>query len=174
LDPDPINSLVTTRPARWLNLNLHHLNSTSFSRPHPIPRPGSDTCRLLHFLFCLRLLPYFRIRCLSLTPHPAVPLSGCLESATAFSNPHNFLHLPSTDLHITLRAPAKMAGTRNYDFLVRCPFTTPQGSARDECLRSEMTDQTATHRRFRRWQIMLPTTIQRRLLHTLIHHHDRN
>jgi hypothetical protein len=35
-------------------------------------------------------------------------------------------------------------------------------------------DQAAPHRRLRRWQILLSAALQRRLLHSLFHHHYRN
>lgn len=76
-----------------------------------------------------------------------------------------------------------MAGTRNYDFLVRSLrlylsilppsihnvlFTIPSHAL------TLYADQTPPYRRLRRRQILLSLTLQRRQLHALLHHNDRH
>jgi hypothetical protein len=61
-----------------------------------------------------------------------------------------------------------MAGTRNYDFLVRLPVRFGPRPAPANL----HADQAPLNRRLGRRQIMLSATIQRRLLHTLVHHDD--
>ena len=73
-----------------------------------------------------------------------------------------------------------MAGTRNYDFLVR--FSVPPTCDRFESRLARalltdiflFTDKAAPDRRLGRREIMLSASVQRGLLHTLLHHNDRH
>ena len=66
-----------------------------------------------------------------------------------------------------------MAGTRNYDFLVGIPGHLESTHFSIQ-LTVMLADKTTSHRRFRRWEIVLLAPVQRGLLHTFLHHHNRH
>ena len=69
-----------------------------------------------------------------------------------------------------------MAGTRNYDFLVRRFFAMSEVSSeqRFELTLPTLTDKTPAHRRLGRRKILLPAALQRGFFHTVFHHHYWN
>lgn len=116
-------------------------------QPRQIPQPPASTADCAHY-----------------SPPPAsITQPAARSTQHAARSPQPPPHTTST-----------MAGTRNYDFLVRRSLSLYATRGCTHNTDPASTDQTAPHRRLRCRQVMLSTTIQRGLLHTLVHHDHRD
>jgi hypothetical protein len=155
-------------PTPFTSLPASNHTATSTQSP-PVPTYTLSSDRVYHRAF-------FPNRQTTATP-PTLRPAGANSATT------------STRRRIP-RLYTKMAGSRNYDFLVSWPYprccpahqhshgcwtlNAPPPPIHRPTLTLPRVDQTTPHRRLGRRQIVLSAALQRRLVHALVHHHHRH